>query len=472
MKYISTQGGVSPVEFSEAVIEGLASDGGLFMPESYPQVSIEDLEKIKGKDYWVLANEIISKFIGDIESEDLKNIIKKTYTEEVFGSIQVTPIYNIEDNLWLQDLACGPTLAFKDVALQFLGNLFEYILEKRESYLNVLGATSGDTGSSAEHGVLGKKRVSIFMLSPLGKMSDFQTAQMYSLDNPNIHNIAVKGVFDDGQDLVKTVNRDSEFKEKYHIGAVNSINWARVAAQIAYYFYGYLQVVNKIGDKVDFAVPTGNFGDICAGCIAKQMGLPIRNLVLATNENNVLNEFFTTGVYQVRPTEEVIQTSSPSMDISKASNFERFLFDISGRKPEVVKEWMEKVKNRQVIDLKETSYWPLIQNSGIVSGSSTHNDRLRIIKYVYDKSEIIIDTHTADGIKVAMRYMDEKIPMICLATAKPTKFESTIKQALGFFPKRPEGFEDIEKKPQKNTSLEKGDLEGLKKYIAEHAIAA
>ena len=317
--------------FCEILLEGLAPDGGLYLPERYPQVDAATLAKWRGLPYAELAFEILSLYIDDIPAEDLQAICRKTYTEEVFGTQEIVPLKKLEDGLCLEALSNGPTLAFKDMAMQLLGNLFEYELARRGEELNILGATSGDTGSAAEYAMRGKKGVRVFMTSPHGRMSPFQQAQMFSLQDANIHNLAIEGVFDDCQDIVKAVSNDLEFKRKYKIGTVNSINWARLVAQVVYYFAGYFQATRGSNDqKVSFTVPSGNFGNICAGHVARMMGLPIEKLVLATNENDVLDEFFRTGVYRVRSSADTHETSSPSMDISKASNFERFVFDLLG----------------------------------------------------------------------------------------------------------------------------------------------
>jgi len=304
------------------------------------------------------------------------------------------------------------------------------------------------------------------MLSPLGKMSPFQAAQIYTLWDPNIHNIAINGNFDDCQSLVKMVNQDGDFKRKFHIGSVNSINWARIAAQVVYYFKGYFAATSNSGQEVDFAVPTGNFGDILAGYVAKQMGLPIRRLILATNENNVLDEFFKTGVYR---NTEAVSTTSPSMDISVASNFERFLYDVLGRDPKLTRQYMEQFEKERVIDLSKTPYFENVRNSGIISGSSTHDDRIGTIRRVYEKYGRIIDPHTADGVNIGLQYKEKGIPLICLETAKPTKFEDTIKEALGFVPKRPEQYKGLEQnKPR--VELMDVDVHALKGYISGRAL--
>jgi threonine synthase len=325
MNYLSTRGGMPPTPFTGILLEGLAPDGGLSMPESYPKITRGRLAAWRKLGYRDLAFEIFSRFMDDIPAADLRDIVDRTYTAQAFGSDDITPVSALEPGLHVLHLSNGPTLAFKDVAMQLLGNLFEYVLAKRGEELNILGATSGDTGSAAEYAMRGKRGVRVFMLSPEGKMSPFQTAQMYSLQDANIFNIAVRGVFDDCQDMVKAVSNDLAFKAKYRIGTVNSINWARLIAQVVYYFKGYFAVTRGDDEEVTFSVPSGNFGNVCAGHVARMMGLPIRKLVVATNENDVLDEFFRTGRYRVRPSAAVAQTSSPSMDISKASNFERFV---------------------------------------------------------------------------------------------------------------------------------------------------
>jgi threonine synthase len=331
MHYVSTRGHADRKRFCEILLEGLAPDGGLYLPETYPQVGQATLAKWRALPYAELAFEVLSLYVDDIPAADLKAICNKTYTEEVFGTQAIVPLKKLEDGLYLEALSNGPTLAFKDMAMQLLGNLFEYELARRGEELNILGATSGDTGSAAEYAMRGKKGVRVFMTSPNGRMSPFQQAQMFSLQDENIHNIAVEGVFDDCQDIVKAVSNDLAFKRQYKIGTVNSINWARLMAQVVYYFAGYFQATSNNAEKVNFTVPSGNFGNVCAGHVARMMGLPIGKLVVATNENDVLDEFFRTGVYRVRSSADTHETSSPSMDISKASNFERFVFDLLGR---------------------------------------------------------------------------------------------------------------------------------------------
>jgi threonine synthase len=473
MRYLSTRGHSVPQSFCDILLGGLAPDGGLYLPESYPQIGRAELDAWRKLSYADLAYEILSKFITDIPAADLKALVAKTYTAQVYchtrnggNAAEITPLTKLEDGLYTQELSNGPTLAFKDMAMQLLGNLFEYVLDKRGESINILGATSGDTGSAAEYAMRGKHNVKVFMLSPDGKMSAFQRAQMYSLQDPNIFNIAVTGLFDDAQDIVKAVSNDAAFKAKYKIGAVNSINWARVAAQIVYYFQGYFLATKSNDEQVAFSVPSGNFGNICAGHIARQMGLPIARLVLATNENDVLDEFFRTGVYRPRSSAETSITSSPSMDISKASNFERFIFDLVGRDPAVVAELWAKVDKGQAFDLNATVHWKKMPNFGFVSGKSTHADRLQTIRMAQEKYGVMLDTHTADGLKVALEHRLPNVPMIVLETAQPAKFEETIREALGMEPVRPADLAGIEQLPQR-VEVMAPDVEAIKRYIVE-----
>ena len=459
MRYISTRGtgqnGGAPKSFCDILLEGLAPDGGLAMPESYPQLTDAELTRMRAMTYPDLAFAVLSKFIDDIPADALKSLVDKTYRAEVFGSADIAPLTTLEPGLHMLGLSNGPTLAFKDMAMQLLGNLFEYVLQREGRELNILGATSGDTGAAAEYAMRGKQGVRVFMLSPKGKMSPFQTAQMFSLQDANIYNIAVDGVFDDCQDIVKAVSGDASFKARHKIGAVNSINWARVVAQAVYYFKGYFAATRSNDQQVSFAVPSGNFGNIYAGHLARSMGLPIKQLVLATNENNVLDEFFKTGVYRVRTSTETRQTSSPSMDISKASNFERFVFDLAGRDGAKIKALWAKLDSDGAFDLNtevDGNGASLMQSTpqyGFVSGSSTHADRIATIRSTHQRYGKLIDTHTADGLKVALEHREPKVPMIVLETALPEKFEETIIEALGIKPPRPPGFENIEALPKR-----------------------
>ncbi len=470
MRYVSTR--AASVEsgdrkrFCEILLEGLAPDGGLYLPEHYPQVSPATLENWRSLSYAQLAFEILSLYIDDIPPADLRALCEKTYTEAVFGTREIVPLRKLEDGLYLEALSNGPTLAFKDMAMQLLGNLFEYELARRGEELNILGATSGDTGSAAEYAMRGKKGVRVFMTSPKGRMSPFQQAQMFSLQDANIHNIAIEGVFDDCQDIVKAVSNDLDFKRQYKIGTVNSINWARLLAQVVYYFAGYIQATSGSAQKVSFTVPSGNFGNVCAGHVARMMGLPIERLVVATNENDVLDEFFRTGVYRVRSSADTHETSSPSMDISKASNFERFVFDLLGRdgaKTRVLFHDQLAAKGR--FDLGTDPAFPQARERyGFASGKSTHANRLATIRDIWQRFGTMIDTHTADGVKVAREHLQPGVPMIVLETALPIKFAATIEEALGQSPTRPAKFEGIEALPKRVLELP-ADAAAVKRYI-------
>ncbi|KWH19696.1 threonine synthase [Burkholderia multivorans] len=483
MNYISTRGaGIGERHtFSDILLAGLAKDGGLYLPAEYPQVSADELARWRALPYADLAFEILSKFCDDVPADDLRAIARRTYTADVYrhtrhgeNAADITPLKTLGTEhgapLALLELSNGPTLAFKDMAMQLLGNLFEYTLAKHGETLNILGATSGDTGSAAEYAMRGKAGVRVFMLSPHKKMSAFQTAQMYSLQDPNIFNLAVEGVFDDCQDIVKAVSNDHAFKAQHKIGTVNSINWARVVAQVVYYFKGYFAATRSNDERVSFTVPSGNFGNVCAGHIARMMGLPIAKLVVATNENDVLDEFFRTGAYRVRSAENTYHTSSPSMDISKASNFERFVFDLLGRDPARVMQLFRDVEEKGGFDLAASGDFARVAEFGFVSGRSSHADRIATIRDVFSRYGTTIDTHTADGVKVAREHLDAGVPMIVLETAQPIKFGETIREALEREPERPAAFDGLESLPQR-FEVVKADARQVKDFIAAHTRA-
>jgi threonine synthase len=483
MQYVSTRGQSPAQSFSQILLGGLAPDGGLYLPAEYPQISGAELNVWRKLSYADLALEVLKKFATDIPEQDMKALAAKTYTVDVYrnarhdeDAAQITPLRLLEEKngsrLILQALSNGPTLAFKDMAMQLLGNLFEYTLAKQDAELNIFGATSGDTGSAAEYAMRGKKGIRVFMLSPHRKMSAFQTAQMFSLQDPNIFNIAIEGVFDDCQDMVKAVSNDLDFKARQKIGTVNSINWARVVAQVVYYFRGYLAATTNNDQKVSFTVPSGNFGNICAGHIARMMGLPIDKLVAATNENDVLDEFFRTGVYRVRKSAETYHTTSPSMDISKASNFERFVYDLLDGDADRVRALFSKVDTQGGFDLSgkpgsDGDEFRKVAQYGFVSGKSTHDDRVATIRDLHTNYGVTIDTHTADGVKVARDNMSPGTPMIVLETALPAKFNETIREALGRDAERPAGFENIEALPQRFEVMAP-DVEKVKAFIAKN----
>lgn len=455
MNYISTRGQTAPMQFSDVLLMGLAPDGGLMLPETYPKINEKTLNEWRQLTYPELAFAIIQLFATDIDKADLQQIIEKTYNIENFGTTEITPVRTLHDGIKILELSNGVTLAFKDMAMQFLGNAFEYVLKQKNKRLTIIGATSGDTGSAAEYALRGKDNIEVFMMSPHGKMSEFQRAQMYSLTDKNIHNIAIKGMFDDCQDIVKALQQDAEFKEKYHLSTVNSINWGRILAQIVYYFKGYFNATNNNNEKVSFCVPSGNFGNICAGHIAREMGLPIERLIVATNENDVLHDFFQTGKYHPRTTENTYVTSSPSMDISKASNFERFIYLLLDKDSQKVKQLWQDVNHGQGFDLSDLLE-KVHHQYGFISGKSTHADRLATIKSVFEQDKQLIDPHTADGIKVARDVRKANEIIICAETALPAKFAETITEAVGEITiPRPAHTENIESLPQQVIVLDK-----------------
>jgi threonine synthase len=484
VRYVSTRGDTTPRAFCDILLEGLAPDGGLYLPAAYPQVDTATLQRWRGLPYADLAFEILSLYIDDIPADDLRAICRRVYAKAIFGTDAITPLKPLEPGVALVALSNGPTLAFKDMAMQLLGALFEYELARRGVYLNILGATSGDTGSAAEHAMRGKRGIRVFMMSPHGRMSPFQQAQMFSLQDANIHNLAIEGVFDDCQDIVKAIGNDLAFKRAHRIGTVNSINWARLVAQVVYYFAAYL-LTPKLGfasrppegaspprggpaaaakaEVVDFAVPSGNFGNICAGHVARCMGLPIGRLVCATNENDVLDEFFRTGAYRPRDALQTHETSSPSMDISKASNFERFVFDLLGRDGARVKQLF----SQPSFTVTAAEHARIEREFGFVSGRSTHADRLATIRATWKAQGVVVDTHTADGLKVARERRREGVPMLVLETALPAKFAATIVEALGREPERPPGFDGIEDLPKRFTVM-LADATAVKRYIEAH----
>jgi threonine synthase len=422
MRYISTRGGIEPIGFSDAVMMGLARDGGLLLPETIPDVS-DRLAAWASLSYAELALEVMRPFV-DIPEDDLKQLVDRSYA--TFRTPEVTPVVAVGD-VHVLELFHGPTLAFKDVALQFLGNLFEYILKDREQDLNILAATSGDTGSAAIYGVRGRKRIRIFVMHPKGRVSPIQEHQMTSVLDDNVYNLAVEGTFDDCQEIMKSVFGDLEFKDQFELGSVNSINWARLLAQVVYYFYAALRVMKQTGaTRVRFAVPTGNFGDIFAGYLAARMGLPIGRLVLATNENNILARCFTAGDYSLG---EVHATLSPSMDIQVASNFERYLYYRLGESAETVRVLMKSfaATGRLLLPQEEDASIDDL----IVAGTGNTEATLATIRELQAEHNYLLDPHSAVGVSVGRQFMQDGEPMICLATAHPAKFPAAIEQATG-----------------------------------------
>jgi len=465
MKLISTRDTArASSSYADVLLAGLAPDGGLYIPQEFPVFSRDELQALAGAPYANIAFGVKRKLVdGAIPDDVLKKLINAAYAPEIFegGGSTVTPVTEIARDLYLQNLSLGPTASFKDMAMQLLSREMEYQLGAEDQRLFILGATSGDTGSAAEAGVTGMNRIRLCMLSPEEGMSAFQKAQMGALSGDNIFNVSIRGRFDDCQDLVKAVKQDSEFAT---LGAVNSINWGRIAAQTAYYFAGYLSVAKKIGDPVDFAVPSGNFGNAFSGYVAKKIGLPIRRIIIATNENNILDRLFKTGVYEAK---QASVTSSPSMDISKASNYERLFFEVSGQDAEKTQEYINAFAKIGRVDMRDFGLEPkAFADRGFVSGTSTHADRILAIQTVYKESKIIIDPHTADGVHVA-RELQSEVPMICMATALPVKFEDTIREALGFVPDRPTRFKTLEQEVSGGFTVLDADIEQLKKFLRE-----
>ncbi len=476
MKYISTRGGMQPAPFSDTLLEGLAPDGGLTVPEAMPTVTPAELEAWRELTYPELAVEVIGRFATDIPREELVRMCHAAYNSANFVAPQIVPITPISDTIALLGLSEGPTLAFKDMAMQFLGQVLEYALATQHRTLNILGATSGDTGSAAEYALRGKAGIAVFMLSPQGRMSDFQRAQMYSLTDPNIHNIAVAGVFDDCQNLVKELSADLPFKHAHQLGTVNSINLGRITAQVVYYFWAWLRSTDAVSPadraqhQISVTVPSGNFGNILSGHFARQMGVPLRRLVLAANENNVLDEFFRTGIYRPRSAAQTHATSSPSMDISKASNLERFIFDLIGRDGNALAELWTALERDGFIDLS-SELGRFAAEFGIVSGTSTHADRVATIRSVHAESGVVIDPHTADGVKVAREHLEPGVPMLVLETAKPAKFPEIIAEALGEVADLPPHLAGLLDLPQFVTDMP-DDAALLRDFIAQHALRA
>lgn len=480
VRYLSTRDpdGEASQGFCDILIGGLAPNGGLYLPESYPQVDTETLATwrrlLAEKGYAALAHAILSLFVDDIPDADLRAICERAYTAEKFGTEEIVPVTRLDRRLFLGHLSNGPTAAFKDMAMQLLGELFEYELARRDSSLAILGATSGDTGSAAIFAMKGRRNIHVFMLSPLGRMTPFQQAQMFSVDDPHVVNLAVDGVFDDCQDIVKQVASDLDFKELHRLGAVNSINWARLLAQVVYYVACWLRATEEVEDpdtaRVSFVVPTGNFGNVCAGHVAKAMGVPIDTLVVATNENDVLDEFFRTGVYRVRTSAETHETSSPSMDISKASNLERFVFDLLGRDGARTAELFGGLSTGQGFDLStDPAFERLRSVHGFLSGTSTHADRLATIAAVEKEYGVLVDPHTADALTVAFDVLDGgevDTPLVVLETALPVKFAATIAEAVGREPEIPDAYAYLRDADRHVLEIDR-DPELVKKVIVE-----
>lgn len=461
MKYKSTRGKVNQLSFSETVLMGLADDGGLIIPEKIPQIGKEDILRLRDLPYKELALNIMGYFIDDIPQSDLKKIIDDSYS--TFDSEEVIPVVSFGGNLFIGEIFHGPTHAFKDIALQFLGNLFSFILNQKGQKMNILGATSGDTGSAAIYGFKGKKDINIFILHPHGKVSPVQELQMTTVDDKNVFNIAIEGTFDDCQFIVKSIFNDLEFKKRYSLGAINSINWSRVLAQIVYYFYTYFKSTKDNNElpEVYFAVPTGNFGNIFAGFVARKMGLPIKKLILATNENNILTRFINNGDYSLS---KVVETYSPSMDIQIASNLERYLYFLYNEDSGILSEKMKEFEKNRSLSFHGDELKKI--QSDFISVSTSNDQTLKMIKDFYEKYSYILDPHTACAINAVENVYNTDDIFIALATAHPAKFEDAIVKAIGIKPEEPSRIKQIKGKPKKFTIL-KNSIEDVKRFIQE-----
>jgi threonine synthase len=462
MQYQSTRGQVKGLTFKNAVMMGLADDGGLLLPESIPQLSSGDLEALSKLAYPELAFQILSYYISDIPAADLKGLIKRSYAS--FTHPEVTPVVK-QDGLYILELFHGPTLAFKDVALQLLGNLFEYLLNERQEKLNIIGATSGDTGSAAIYGVRGKQNIRIFILHPHGKVSPIQELQMTTVTDSNIFNIAIEGTFDDGQRIVKEIFGDIAFKQQHALGAVNSINWARVLAQVVYYFYAWGRVNRETGaQQVSFSVPTGNFGDIFAGYIAKQMGLPIEKLILATNRNNILTRFVNDNDYSIG---EVHPTPSPSMDIQIASNFERYLYYLLDQDSERLTTTMQEFAKTGKLAVNNDEFSRVRE---IYCSTSVDNQQtIETIRNFHQATGYTLDPHTATGVYAARQLAKQDTPVICLATAHPAKFGDAVIKATGLGPEMPASLSGIENRERCCERLA-ADTQVIKDYLERNSL--
>ena len=458
MKYISTRGNIAPIGFKDAVMMGLATDGGLILPESIPQLDAATLADWSKLPYRELAFKIISLFATDVPGGDLKELIDRSYSS--FEHPETTPLVK-KDGVYILELFHGPTLAFKDVALQLLGNLFEYLLRERGEKMNILGATSGDTGSAAIAGVRGKENINIFILHPHLKTSPVQALQMTTVLDANVHNVAVKGTFDDCQEIVKSIFNDLDFKKEYALGAVNSINWARVLAQVVYYFYAWGRLPEQ--KEVVFSVPTGNFGDIFAGYLARRMGLPIKKLLLATNENNILSRFVASGDYSLG---QVVQTVSPSMDIQLASNLERYLYYLFDENPQRVQAVFAELQQTGRIVFSDEEIRQV--QSEFLTCSVDESRTLDTIASFSKETGYILDPHTAVGVRAALECVKDGSDVVCLATAHPAKFGEAVEKGIGFPPPLPPQLAALEGL-ETRCELMEADREQVKSFLQAKA---
>ena len=451
MNYISTRNNSKKVSFEHVFLKGLSEEGGLFIPEKLKKFNYKELNELSNLDYRNLAFNIVKLFTGDFISKlDLKNLINKSYTN--FRDENVVKINKINNN-YLLELYHGPTLAFKDIAMQLIGNFYEYYLEKKSKKINIIVATSGDTGAAAIDAIRGKKNINIFVLHPHNKISSVQRKLMTTSEENNVFNLAINGNFDDCQNLVKSMFSDISFANSINMSGVNSINWARIVAQTVYYFYSYFQIGKQ---KISFSVPTGNFGDVYAGYVAKQMGLPIGKFIVATNQNDILHRAISNGDYRFNKVEETI---SPSMDIQVASNFERLLYDLYDKNSEKVKNIMKRIKDNSF--KIENDILKNLQND-FTSERLSETEIINTIKSHYEKNKIIIDPHTAIGIGAVEKLNLSDV--VILATAHPCKFPVAIDRAISKTEKLPESLEYVYDKNEKFEVIS-NDLAKVKDYI-------
>jgi len=451
MKYVSTRGSAPVLGFSDVVLAGLATDGGLYVPESWPT-----LPALPNGSYAELAAHIFSPFIeGDVENDTMLRLARDAYA--TFRHPDVVPIVDLEPGHQIMELFHGPTLAFKDVALQLLGRLFDHILTARNEKVTIVGATSGDTGSAAIDGVKNCKNIDIVILYPAGRVSDVQRRQMTTVDSPNVRTVAIEGTFDDCQDLVKAMFNHAEFREAQNLSAVNSINWARVMAQVVYYF----EATRRINGPIDITVPTGNFGNVLSGWIAKNMGANIRHLIVASNQNDILTRFFESHSMTVTG---VHPTLSPSMDIQVSSNFERLLFEMNNRDGAMTAQQLQRFRDRGALAVEQDQFDQWIAPTFRAARASDH-DTLATIRSVYESTGMLIDPHTAVGVKAARDFAEDGVPMLTLATAHPAKFPDAVERATGERPTLPEHLADLFDRPERTTQLP-NDLATVEAFVA------
>jgi threonine synthase len=462
MQYVSTRGRAGALDFEGATLAGLASDGGLYLPEHWPTFSADDLAAMRGLSYVETAVRIIAPFVGESLSEaELRSLCTQAYGR--FAHAAVTPLVQLDHQHWLLELFHGPTLAFKDVALQLLGLLFEKFLSRRDTHITIVGATSGDTGSAAIDAVAGRAKVDIFMLHPAGRVSDVQRRQMTTVLAPNVYNIAIEGSFDDAQALVKRMFNDKDFAARFDLSAVNSINWARLVAQVVYYIYAGVRL-GAPEKPVAFAVPTGNFGDVFAGYVAARMGLPVERLIVATNVNDILHRALSQGDYSQGT---VIPTATPSMDIQVSSNFERLLFDLGGRDGIALADQMagfEATKAMRLTNAQREGAAKLFASARIDADGMS-----RAMRWAYDSAGQIIDPHSAVGLAAARTVeLDPSVPVVTLATAHPAKFRDAVERATGTRPALPSRAGDLFGREERYATLP-GTFEAVTAYVAERA---